>query len=161
MPINNRARLIETLEQTQAKLAEATSTLTEAELDFRSGTDEWSIREILAHLVDDEMFVMRTRLERIMKEEEPALASHDEKKWYNHRNTSRDKVAELLSDFALQRTASLGIIKLLREEEWARTAYHPEYGTFTAEEWLGDWVEHDIVHIKQIEKTLELYKEAH
>lgn len=149
----SRTQLIATLAQTPSILVNLTSTLTDAALDFRAGPDEWSIREIMAHLVDDEMFVMRTRMERMMKEEGPALPSHDEKKWYNQRNTSRDAISELLSDFATQRAASLGILALLRDSEWARTAYHPEYGHFTAEAWLGSWVEHDLVHIRQIEQA--------
>lgn len=150
----SRTQLIANLEQTPATLVGLTSALTDAALGFRAGSDEWSIREILAHLVDDEMFVMRTRLERIMKEERPTLASHDEKKWYRHRNTARDMVSDLLSDFAIQRAASLNIFALLRDEEWTRTAFHPEYGHFTAEEWLGNWVEHDLVHIRQIEQII-------
>ena len=152
-----RTQLIKTLEQTHPALVHLTSELTEAALDFRQDPQDWSIREILAHLVDDEMFVMRTRLERMMKEETPSLASHDEKKWYSQRNTSRDTPQELLSDFALQRAASLGILTILRESEWARTAYHPEYGHFTAQDWVGSWVEHDLTHIQQIERIIATY----
>jgi hypothetical protein len=152
-----RAKLIATLEQTHPVLVHVTSTLTDTMLDFHPGLHEWSIREILAHLVDDEMFVMRTRLERMMKEEKPSLAPHDEKKWYSQRNTSRDALSELLSDFALQRAASLGILTLLRDSEWSRTAFHPEYGHFTAQEWVGYWVEHDLTHIQQIKHTIAAY----
>lgn len=152
-----RTQLMTTLEQTHPALVRLTSELTDAALDFRQDAQDWSIREILAHLVDDEMFVMRTRLERMMKEDTPSLPSHDEKQWYSQRNTSRDARPELLSDFALQRAASLGILALLRESEWARTAYHPEYGYFTAQDWVGSWVEHDLTHIQQIERIIEVY----
>lgn len=156
-----RTELIATLEQTAPALVHQTAQLADAKLDFRPDPQEWSIREILAHLVDDEMFVMRTRLERIIKEEHPSLASHDEKAWYRQRNTKRDAINELLSDFSTQRIASLGILTLLRDQEWDRTAYHPEYGDFTAEEWVGHWVEHDLVHLRQIEQTLAAYANAH
>ncbi|GER91098.1 hypothetical protein KDW_52600 [Dictyobacter vulcani] len=131
---NNHPHLIATLEQTPSALADLTSSLSEAELDFRAATDDWSIREILAHLVDDEMFVMRTRLERMVEEEQPTLAAHDEKKWYQQRNTARDAISMLLQDFAIQRAASLGILQILRDEEWLRAGYQPEYGHFTVEE---------------------------
>ena len=156
----SRTQLIATLEQTPATLARLTAMLTDAALDFRTDPDEWSIREILAHLVDDEMFVMRTRLERMMKEENPSLVSHDEKKWHSHRNTSRDTVRELLRDFAEQRTASLGVLTFLRDEDWARTAFHPEYGQFNVETWLEHWAEHDLVHIQQIEQIRAAFEQA-
>lgn len=155
--MTRRADQIRLLEQTQLILAEMTAGLPDGALDFRTGPEEWSIREILAHLVDDEMYVMRTRLERIIKEDLPHLAPHDEKKWHANRNTTRDRCAQLLADFALQRTASLGLMRMLRESDWARQGFQPEYGTFTAEGWLDHWSEHDAVHVKQIEAILEAW----
>lgn len=155
----SRGDLISTLEATHPALARLTSGLGAAELDYRSAADEWSIREILAHLVDDEMYVMRTRMELIIKEDEPYLTPHDEKPWAVTRNTSRDALEELLADFEVQRAASLGILRMLRESDWARTGVQPEYGTFTAEMWLGRWVDHDTMHLRQIEETLERYNE--
>ena len=153
-----RAELISTLEQSPPELARLTASLSDAALDFRPAPSDWSTREILAHLVDDEMYVMRLRLERIVKEERPDLAPHDEQKWYASRNTTRDHRDELLADFAVQRAASLGILMMLRESDWARQGYQPEYGLFTAEGWLKIWVEHDTNHIRQIESNLETYK---
>jgi len=154
----SRVELIETLEQTNQALVEMVASLPEAALDFQAKADDWSIREILAHLVDDEVYVMRTRLTRMVKEELPYLAPHDEKKWYRERNTSRDARDELLADFALQRNASLNIIKMLRPSDWVRRGSQPEYGNFTAEEWLQRWVEHDVNHIQQIKHNLEIYQ---
>ncbi len=154
----SRAELIAALEQTGPALARLTAGLADEALDFHPGQDEWSVREILAHLVDDEMYVMRLRLERIIKEDHPHLTPHDEQRWYASRNTTRDHLDQLLADFNLQRAASLGIVKMLREEDWARQGTQPEYGTFTAEEWLGKWVEHDTVHLRQIESVLQAYR---
>lgn len=153
--VASRVALIETLRQTSPALVRLTSGASDAALDFRAAPDEWTVREILAHLVDDEMYVMRTRMERIIKEERPHLAPHDERKWYASRNTTRDALAELLADFATQRAASLGMLDMLREVDWAREGYQPEYGTFTAEDWLARWAEHDAVHLRQIEQALK------
>jgi hypothetical protein len=152
-----RNEWITALTQTHPTVVRLTVGLPEAILDFRPGADAWTIREILAHLVDDEMYVMRTRLERMVKEEKPHLAPHDEQHWYATRNTSRDSLGELLADFGLQRAASLGIITMLRESEWGRQGYQPEYGHFTAERWLGHWAEHDAVHIRQIKGNIAAY----
>jgi hypothetical protein len=155
---SSRSQLITVLEQTHPTLARLTSSLPDPALDFHPHADAWSIREILAHLVDDEMYVMRTRFERMIKEDSPSLAPNDEKKWHANRNTTRDAIELLLSDFALQRAASLGIIKTLRESDWQREGYQPEYGHFTTEEWLTRWAEHDTVHIRQIESNLEVFR---
>jgi DinB superfamily len=154
----SRVELITALEQTRPTLIRLTSSLSDFALDFRATPGEWSIREILAHLVDDEMYVMRTRLERIIKEDQPSLAPHNEKHWYANRNKTRDTLNELLNDFAVQRAASLGIIKMLREEDWTRQGYQPEYGLFTAQEWLTNWTAHDTTHLRQIQNNLETYQ---
>ncbi len=150
----DRPQLIARLEATHPTLVRLTRDLDASRLDFRLAPGEWTIREILAHLVDDEMYVMRTRLERMIKEDDPLLAPHDEQRWYAARNTSRDDLAQLLDDLALQRAASLGIIKMLRDPDWQRGGVQPEYGHFTVEEWLERWVAHDTTHIRQIEMTI-------
>jgi DinB superfamily len=157
---STRVDSIATLQQTPATLVQVTSSLPDAALDFRPAPTEWSVRELLAHLVDDEMYVMRLRLERIIKEDNPQLTPHDEQKWYASRNTTRDALGELLVDFAVQRAASLGIIGMLRESDWAREGVQPEYGRFTAEGQLAMWAEHDTTHLRQIDATLKAYTAA-
>lgn len=148
-----------TLEATSDALRRLTGDLDDATLDFHPAPDAWSIRDVLAHLVDDEAFVMRLRLERIAKENRPDLVPHDEKQWYATRNTARDARDELLGDFATQRSASLGVARLLRPDDWQRMGFQPEYGEFTAETWLEHWADHDTVHLNQIEQTLLAYQE--
>ena len=104
----SRVELIAALEQTEPTLIRLTSSLSNAGLDFCAAPGEWSSREILAHLVDDEMYVMRTRLERIIKEDQPSLAPHDEKHWYATRNKTRDTLDELLNDFAVEASGKPG-----------------------------------------------------
>jgi hypothetical protein len=147
------------LEATEPALRRLTSDLDDDALNFHSAPDAWSIREVLAHLVDDEAFIMRQRLARIVKEDRPDLAPHDEKHWYAHRNTARDARDELLADFQAQRAASLGVTRLLSSADWQRVGFQPEYGEFTAEGWLERWADHDTVHLNQIEQTLLAYQQ--
>jgi hypothetical protein len=149
-----RDNLISTLALTYPTVVRLTASLDDSALDFRPSPGAWSVREILAHLVDDELYVMRTRMERVVKEDHPHLAPHDEKKWYQSRNTTRDRLAELVADFELQRQASLGMLKMLRDSDWIREGYQPEYGHLSAEGWLERWVDHDTVHLRQIEANL-------
>jgi hypothetical protein len=147
------------LEATGPALRRLTGDLDNDALDFRSAPDAWSIREVLAHLVDDEAFIMRQRLARIVKEDRPDIAPHDEKQWYANRNTTRDAHDELLADFQAQRAASIGIARMLRPADWQRVGFQPEYGEFTAEGWLEMWADHDTLHLHQIEQTLLAYHE--
>lgn len=152
--MSDRLSVIAQLRETPAKLRELTTSHVDSALDFRPSADDWSVREVLAHLVDDEMFVMRNRLVRIVQEEHPHLQPHDEQRWHATRNTSRDQLAQLLDDFATQRAASVGIMEFLREDDWQREGFQPEIGTFTADQWLDRWLEHDKVHLAQITANL-------
>ena len=147
------------LEATMPALRRLTGALGDAALDFHPAPDAWSVREVLAHLVDDEAFIMRQRLARIVKEDRPHLAPHDEKQWYASRTTARDARDELLADFETQRAASLSLARLLRPGDWRRVGFQPEYGEFTAEAWLTRWAEHNAVHLNQIEQTLLAYQQ--
>lgn len=155
----DRSQTIAQMRQAPRILREMTTSVPDAALDFRPTPQDWTIREVLAHLVDDEMFVMRTRLERMVKEDRPELAPHDERKWYANRNTARDDLATLLDDFETQRAASLGIFALLRDSEWSRLGFQPEIGEFTAVDWLESWRDHDQTHIDQIARMLAAYRQ--
>lgn len=155
----DRAAIIKQLLETPAKLRELTASRAEGDIDFRPSADDWSVREVLAHLVDDEMFVMRNRLERIASEDNPHLQPHDEQHWYATRNTSRDELSMLLDDFATQRAASVNIMVFLREDDWRRVGFQPEIGSFTAEKWLDHWLAHDQVHLAQIAANLAACQE--
>ncbi len=48
-----REELLATLTATYSELVRLTDKLEEAALDYRLDDGEWSVREILAHLVDD------------------------------------------------------------------------------------------------------------
>ncbi len=157
--MSDRATVIRQLQETSAKLRELTASSSEQDLDFRPSAGDWSTREVLAHLVDDEMFVMRNRLERIASEDNPHLQPHDEQHWYATRNTSRDELSMLLDDFATQRAASVNIMVFLREEDWQRVGFQPEIGSFSAERWLDHWIEHDQVHLAQIAANLAAARE--
>lgn len=144
---------IDLLEKTPDLLTALVAKLADAALDVHPSPEDWSIREVLAHLVDDESYVMRLRVERMVKEDRPRLTEHDERHWYAQRNTTRDHIDLLLGDFRLQRSASLQLLRSLRPSDWEREGYQPEYGVLTVATWLGHWVEHDQTHLRQIERV--------
>jgi hypothetical protein len=120
----------------------------------RASADDWSARTILAHLRDDEFLVLRMRCERMLSEVNPTFPDFDEKAWASSRNRSRDAKETLLADFALQRQASLNMLANLKPGDHARPGRHAEYGAFTVRSWVEHWVDHDRMHVEQIERML-------
>lgn len=145
--------LLQQLGATPKTLAHLVVEASEEALDA-AAAGEWCVREVMAHLRDDEMFVMRLRLERLLGEREPLLADFDEKAWAGWRSRERDRKEQLLGDFALQRQASLNILHGLRPEDWERGGRHEITGPLTVRSWVEHWVRHDREHIGQIEQAL-------
>ncbi|MFN0147382.1 MAG: DinB family protein [Dehalococcoidia bacterium] len=114
----------------------------------------WSARTIIAHLRDDEYLCMRAALERMLAEVAPLLTFIDGADWEPGRNRTRDVKALLLTDFALQRQASLNILQGLRTEDWARTGRRAPGGTFDVTQLVAAWARHDAEHLAQLEAAL-------
>jgi DinB superfamily len=114
----------------------------------------WSARTTLAHFRDGEYLCMRVALERMLAEESPELALVDGGAWAPRRNRTRDRKEQLLSDFALQRQASLNILQSLDGGAWKRSGKAPGRGTFTIAQFLRAWAAHDAEHIAQLERLV-------
>jgi hypothetical protein len=145
--------LIKQLAATPSRLAHLVVEASDELLD-RTTDGEWSARTILAHFRDDEFLVMRMRCERMLSEPNPTFPDFDEKAWAATRNRSRDAKDVLLTDFALQRQASLNILANLKPGDEGRPGRHEEYGAYTVRSWVEHWVEHDRAHVEQIERAI-------
>ncbi|MBE0611072.1 MAG: DinB family protein [Dehalococcoidia bacterium] len=144
--------LIARLAATPRTLAHLVAEAPEKRLDmaFAGG---WSARTILAHFRDDEYLCMRVALERMLAEDSPALRFIDGAEWEPGRNRARDRKEWLLGDFALQRQASLGILRSLRPADLTRKGTRGGR-ELTLEQLVGAWVRHDREHVGQLEQAL-------
>lgn len=144
--------LIQQLAATPGTLAHLVAEADEARMDAAEN-GAWSARTILAHFRDEECLCLRAALTRMLAEESPALHFIDGADWEPGRNRTRDRKEWLLADFALQRQASLGILRMLRPADLARSGTR-DGRVFTLEQLVGVWVRHDREHIAQLERAL-------
>lgn len=145
--------IIAQLAATPTALAMLVADATDARLDS-AAEGEWPVRVVLAHLRDEESIVGRLRIERMLAEIVPEFALFDPEPWERGRSRERDRKEILLADFALQRQATLGLLRSLRPAEWARTGHHPKQGTVTIATWATYWLNHDANHLGQVERLL-------
>jgi hypothetical protein len=115
---------------------------------------EWNIRTGMAHLRDEESFVFRLRLERMLSEDHPTFAPYPPEQWLANRDTSRDDAQELLRDLALQRQASVNMLQRLSAFEWERPGKHPTQGAYTVSTWVDYWLKHDAEHLDAMQQVL-------
>lgn len=145
--------LIDRLAATPRTLALLVVEETEEGLDA-APPGEWSARTLLAHLRDDEYLCMRVALERMLAQDDPEVLFIEGEDWEPGRNRGRDRRDQLLADFALQRQASVSILRMLRPEDWSRLGHMPGLPPFTVESFLRGWIHHDEEHIAQLEQVL-------
>ncbi|MEP7215775.1 MAG: DinB family protein [Anaerolineaceae bacterium] len=115
---------------------------------------QWSARTLLAHFRDDEYLCMRLALERMLAEEAPILRFMDGAEWEPGRRRSRDRKEWLLGDFALQRQASIAILRGLDAADWERKGQRAEGGDFSITALVEAWARHDAEHIAALELVL-------
>ncbi len=137
------------LEQTPIILEKLLRIATHEELQWKPAPDRWSISEVLAHLSEVET-VFRTRAERMLKEDLPALASYDQKAADAAGTYLKGTAREHLKTFCHERDRTVSLLRYLPPESASRAAQHSELGRITLENLLAEWAWHDLGHIRQI-----------
>lgn len=134
------------------RLAAAVSGLSAAVLAYKPAPDKWSIQQILGHLADVEI-VYSYRIRQIIADKKPVIAPIDQDDWAAHLGYLEAAPRELIAQYGLNRHHNLRLLRRLKPEDLARSAYHPE---MNANLKLEDMVErlatHDANHIAQIER---------
>ena len=145
---------LDRLAATPKMLAHLVVEATDERLDADAAAGEWPARTILAHFRDDEYLCMRVALERMLAEDVPNLRFIDGADWAPGRNRTRERTAVLLSDFALQRQASLNILASQRPADWERRGRTEGGREFSIAEFVQAWAAHDAEHLRQLETVL-------
>jgi len=112
----------------------------------RPADDEWSMADVVNHLIGVEKRY-RQRLQRVLDEEEPWLS-------YIHPDEpARDPQASLptlLARFQEERAETMALLKEIGPGDWQRRAVHETKGNVTLRFLVQYLVDHDIQHLNQI-----------
>lgn len=146
--------IYDTLAMTPKNAAYLVAESPDAELDV-PGPGGMSVRDILTLCRDAEALVFRVRLERMLAEDKPALASFGPIARDEARTNTRNRKEELLADFALQRQASIGLLRGLTPAQWDRAGtLEGEPGPLTITTLVQRWLEHDALQLGRLESAL-------
>ncbi len=145
--------LIRKMASTPGAIANLVAEANDAQLDAAPEAGQWSARTILAHFRDDEFLCTRVALERMLAEDGPSLQFIDGADWEPRRNRTRERKEWILADFALQRQASLAILRSLRPEDWKRPGTRGER-ELNIEQLVQVWIRHDAEHLAELERLI-------
>jgi DinB family protein len=132
--------------------------LDDATLRYRPAPDQWSIVEIVGHIVDvGALWPGRTR--QMLATENPTLAAVDEG-WVRQRDYQNKQPSFLLITLAEQRAEYVEFLRMLRPSQLARPGIHPTRGPLTVAQGIAALADHDRGHSEQIAATLEAYRQG-
>jgi hypothetical protein len=136
------------------RLSALVSGLSDPVLNSRPAPSKWSIREIVAHLADDEL-VGAYRIRLILSAPATEIQAFDQDVWAETGRYASSDLGLSLSLFRDLRLANLSLLRTLREEEWARFGVHAERGRESIRDIAAYYAGHDLNHFMQIEAILK------
>jgi uncharacterized damage-inducible protein DinB len=123
--------------------------LDNAEADFRSDPERFSIREVVAHLAEwDAIFLQR--MKRTRDENHPTLVQYDEGQLALDHDYAHTSVSEQMRLHGQRRSLLTEFLRSLSAEEWQRSCLHPRAGRLTLEALATLVALHDAYHVRQI-----------
>ncbi len=152
-----RKSKIESYGSAYAQLTEALSKFPREMWQFRDEHGCWSIHEHIIHITDSEANSY-IRCRRLIAEPGRTLMDYDENKWAAALDYHEQDIDDTLSLFKWLRWKSHVLIKTLPESAWSNTAYHPENGDTTLDDWLDTYEAHVREHVEYMEQNVEAWR---
>jgi uncharacterized damage-inducible protein DinB len=138
----------------QARAPEVLAALVEGlsaeHLGQRPAPGKWSIREIVAHLADDEL-VGAYRIRLILSAPGTAIQAFDQDVWARTGRYSTREVIDSLALYRILRSMNVKLLHTLTAQEWDRFGVHAERGIESLRDIAMYFAGHDINHFRQIE----------
>ncbi|PPD57428.1 DinB family protein [Dehalogenimonas etheniformans] len=122
-------------------------------VDWKPGQGEWSVRQVVFHVVDGEAnYYLRIR--KAIAEPGGTVIAYDQNKWTDHFDYPGRSIEEGLRLFRLLRTSTYQLMAQLPDSAWANTVQHSERGTLTLENLLNGTESHVLEHLRQIQDNV-------
>ena len=131
-------------------LAALVAGLSADHLGQRPSPGKWCIREIVAHLADDEL-VGAYRIRLILSAPGTAIQAFDQDVWARTGRYSSRDVGDSLALYRTLRFANLKLLQSLTVQEWDMSGVHAERGIESLRDIAMYFAGHDINHFQQIE----------
>ncbi|MEM7133960.1 MAG: DinB family protein [Chloroflexota bacterium] len=138
------------LTSTPTTLRSLLSHLTPEQYRWRPADNEWSINEVIGHLIAADQVAFAGRIQLMLEQEHPTLPRVDVDQLASERQDQQRVLDDLLDELTVGRQKSSQLIRSLTPSQLARTGDYPKYGTFLVSDFVYEWPYHDYAHLQQI-----------
>jgi DinB superfamily len=125
----------------------AATGLTREQEQARPGPGDWSIAELVVHLLDSDL-VAGDRIKRLIAEENPTLLAYDQDAWNSRLRANELPVLEAAELFSLNRKWVARLLRNCTEADFARGGVHSEDGPVTLAKMVAKYITHIDNHLK-------------
>ena len=130
--------------------------LSDPALRFRPAPGEWSVVEVIGHLLDIEA-VYSARIRQMLATDNPSLARFDPDETVRQRDYQNKQIGFLLISLAERRAEHLELLRVLRPAQLARTGLHPTRGQLSVADTIANLAWHDGNHSQQIANNITTF----
>lgn len=148
----DRAKHIQTLDETPALMRAAVSGLTGAQLDTPYREGGWTLRQVVHHVPESHMNAY-IRFKLALTETEPTVKPYDEAAWAQLSDVAVTPVETSLNLLEALHQRWVILLNGLTEADWKKTFRHPEIGLVLLEKNLALYAWHSRHHLAHITTT--------
>ena len=121
--------LIDRLETSGKDYIAYLSQVAEADLHTKSAPTEWSLHQVAAHVRDTDQRAFLNRIQRIMKEEHPAVQNFDQEEFWKENPYAADEpINKIIADFRATRRKMVSLLRKASDQDWKNWARHSALG---------------------------------
>jgi uncharacterized damage-inducible protein DinB len=149
-------QLVGQLHHFEERLAQFLSTVDTEQSCYKPATNEWSIREIVGHLIDiDELY--GERINSMLESDNPTFAAFQPDAVVTAKQYHSQDLATLLATYRERRQLTVDGLSTLEADELVRTAQHAKFGALTVLQLIEILANHDDVHWQQMQANMAAY----
>jgi len=144
-----RQKIVDTLRALPGQIEALVRDLAEEALRQRPVPDQWSIKEICAHLRDS-LEIDGERIRRMVEEDEPIIPAYDQEALAREHDYQNESMPLILTALRAFSGGNAYVLERLSEEQWQRGGRHEERGPIAVASYAEQQAEHVRAHVEQI-----------
>lgn len=149
-----RQEIVDTLRALPDEIEKLVEGLSEDALRWRPTPDDWSIKEVCAHLRDSTE-IDGERIRRMATEDDPFLPAYDQEALAREKDYRNESTPLILTGLRAFLGGLAYLLENLSEEDWQRGGRHEERGPVSVSQYAELSTEHARAHLAQIRSLRE------
>jgi hypothetical protein len=145
----SRQEIVDTLRALPDEIEALVRDLDDEALSRRPAPDDWSIKEVCAHLRDS-LEIDGERIRRMVEEDDPSIPGYDQEALARERDYQNASMPLVLTALRAFSGGNAYMLEGLSEEQWQRGGRHEERGPINVAGYAEQQAEHVRAHLEQI-----------